>query len=98
MKKCVSLISLALAFAMSTGAFAMEVPTDTVVQNLNGSQQVIKTFKEVRIRLDLTLDVPHEIAEQLELLGLRDFEACQYDAEYQRIKMSTSTVLFREGA
>ena len=28
MKKCVSLISLALAFAMSTGAFAMEVPTD----------------------------------------------------------------------
>ena len=44
MKKCVSLISLALAFAMSTGAFAMEVPTDTVVQNLNGSQQVIKTF------------------------------------------------------
>ena len=44
MKKCVSFISLALAFAMSTGAFAMEVPTDTVVQNLNGSQQVIKTF------------------------------------------------------
>lgn len=54
--------------------------------------------KEVRIRLDLTLDVPHEIAEQLELLELQDFEACQYDAEYQRIKMSTSTVLFREGA
>ena len=54
--------------------------------------------KEVRIRLDLTLDVPHEIAEQLELLGLQDCEACQYDAEYQRIKMSTSTVLFREGA
>ena len=54
--------------------------------------------KEVRIRLDLTLDVPHEIAEQLELLGLQDFEACQYDAEYQRIKMSTRTVLFREGA
>ena len=52
----------------------------------------------MRIRLDLTLDVPHEIAEQLELLGLQDFEACQYDAEYQRIKMSTSTVLFREGA
>ena len=44
MKKCVSLISLALALSMYTGAFAMEVPTDTVVQNLNGSQQVIKTF------------------------------------------------------
>ena len=44
MKKCVSLISLALALSMYTGAFAMDVPTDTVVQNLNGSQQVIKTF------------------------------------------------------
>ena len=39
MKKCVSLISLALAFAMSTGAFAMEVPTDTVVQNLTDTNR-----------------------------------------------------------
>ena len=30
--------------ALSTGAFAMEIPTDTVVQNLNGSQQLIKTY------------------------------------------------------
>lgn len=44
MKKCVPLIVAALAVALSTSAFAMEVPTDTVVQNLNGSQQVIKTY------------------------------------------------------
>ncbi len=30
--------------AMSVNAFALEVPTDTVVQNLNGSQQAIKTY------------------------------------------------------
>ena len=44
MKKCVPLLALALAITMSTSAFAMEVPTDTVVRNLNGSQQVVKTF------------------------------------------------------
>ena len=41
-KKCI--LSLLLALALSTGAFAMEIPTDTVVQNLNGSQQLIKTY------------------------------------------------------
>lgn len=44
MKKFVPLIALALTLSLSTSAFAMEVPTDTVVQNLNGSQQVIKTY------------------------------------------------------
>ena len=33
-----------LTLAMSVNAFALEVPTDTVVQNLNGSQQAIKTY------------------------------------------------------
>lgn len=42
MKKCI--LSLLLVLALSTGAFAMEIPTDTVVQNLNGSQQLIKTY------------------------------------------------------
>lgn len=44
MKRNVPFIALALAFTLSTGTFAMEVPTDTVVQNLNGSQQVVKTY------------------------------------------------------
>ena len=37
-------LSLLVALALSVSAFAMEVPTDTVVQNLNGSQQLIKTY------------------------------------------------------
>jgi hypothetical protein len=41
-KKCI--LSLLLALALTASAFAMEIPTDTVVQNLNGSQQLIKTY------------------------------------------------------
>ncbi len=35
---------LLLALTPTTSAAALEVPTDTVVQNLNGSQQLIKTY------------------------------------------------------
>ena len=42
MKKAILCVLLTLS--MSVNAFALEVPTDTVVQNLNGSQQAIKTF------------------------------------------------------
>ena len=37
-------VACALALALSVSAFAMEVPTSTVVQNLNGVQQYIKTY------------------------------------------------------
>lgn len=35
---------LLLAAALVTNACALEVPTDTTIQNLNGSQQLIKTY------------------------------------------------------
>ena len=38
------LICICLAAALTANAFALEVPSETVVQNLNGSQQVIKTY------------------------------------------------------
>jgi len=38
------LLCMLLALALSAQAFALEVPTGTVVQNLNGSQQLIKTY------------------------------------------------------
>ena len=38
------LLCVLLTLSMSVSAFALEVPTDTFVQNLNGSQQAIKTF------------------------------------------------------
>lgn len=39
-----AILCVLLTLSMSVSAFALEVPTDTVVQNLNGSQQAIKTY------------------------------------------------------
>lgn len=44
MKKCIALLALAVVMVLPINAFAIEVPTETVVQNLNGSQQVVKTY------------------------------------------------------
>ena len=43
MKRVISCVLLMLV--LTSNAFALEVPTDTVVQNLNGSQQAIKTLQ-----------------------------------------------------
>ncbi len=42
MKKILSVVILTLA--LSVNALALEVPTDTTVQNLNGTQMCVKTF------------------------------------------------------
>lgn len=44
MRKRLALLTLAVVMVLPMRAFAMEVPTETVVQNLNGSQQVVKTY------------------------------------------------------
>ena len=45
MKRAIGMVTaMAAALALSVNAFAMEVPTSTVVQNLNGSQQAVKTY------------------------------------------------------
>ena len=52
-------IAFALTGVLLTGsAFALEVPSETVVQNLNGSQQVVKTYT-----LPLDAD-PQELIEE----------------------------------
>ena len=38
------MLALSLVLVLSVQTFAMEVPTQTVVQNLNGRQQVVKTY------------------------------------------------------
>lgn len=43
----------------------------------------------LRVSLDMTFDVPEEIAEQLELWGLNIFETCEYDPTCRRLKMSS---------
>ena len=47
---------------------------------------------ELRIRLDMTFDVPKEIADQLEMWGFNTFEDCEYDSDRRQLKMSASTL------
>lgn len=49
----------------------------------------------LHIRLDMTFDVPEEIADQLELWGLSVFDVCEYDPEQRQLKMSANTALYR---
>ena len=51
----------------------------------------------LRVSLDMTFDVPEEIAEQLELWGLNIFETCEYDPTCRRLKMSAARTLYRKG-
>lgn len=44
MKKRIALLTMALLMVLPMNAIALEVPTETIVQNLNGSQQVVKTY------------------------------------------------------
>ena len=79
----------ALALALSVSAFAMEVPTSTVVQNLNGVQQYIKTFT-VSTGLD-----PQELIEEP-----FEYEGCVYtfaditkrENDFQAQKEHTETI------
>lgn len=64
MKKCI--VCLVLTLFMSMNAFALEVPTETVIQNLNGNQQAIKTYQ-----LQPDQDPQILIEEPFELEGYR---------------------------
>ena len=61
MKKMI--LCVLLSMALSITSFARDVPTDTVVQNLNGSQQAIKTFTIAPDR------DPHQLIEEPFELG-----------------------------
>ena len=56
MKKRIVLLTMALLMVLPMNAFALEVPTETVVQNLNGSQQVVKTLSLIHI-----YNAPHRL-------------------------------------
>ena len=85
----VHLFALALVFTCSVSAYALEVPTDTVVQNLNGSQQAIKTFT-----IDAGADPQELIEEPFELEGyLYTFaDITKTENHVEDIKSHTETV------
>ena len=53
---------------------------------------------EVRIKMDITVDLPVEVAEQAERMGICEFDRCVDDEETRRMTASVTTVFYRKGA
>lgn len=52
----------------------------------------------IKMRMDLTFDVPPEFAELIEMWGIYQFERCEYDEQRQQMCLSASAELYRKGA
>ena len=52
----------------------------------------------VKIRMDITFDLPPEMATQVESLGIYEFDTCIYEEGTKRMKATIETTLYREGA
>ena len=51
----------------------------------------------VTIRMDITVDLPAEVADEVERLGLYQFEQCRYDEERRRLTVSATTTFYKNG-
>lgn len=49
----------------------------------------------VKIRMDITVDLPAEVANEVERLGIYEFEKCSYDDASRRLTASVTTTLYR---
>ena len=52
----------------------------------------------IKVNMNLILDVPAEFAEQIELLGIYQFDKCIYGQERKQISLSACTTFYRKGA
>ena len=48
--------------------------------------------------MDITVDLPVEVAEQAERMGICEFDRCVYDEGTRRMTASVTTVFYRKGA
>ncbi len=48
--------------------------------------------------MDITVDLPAEVAKQAEELGIYEFERCVYDPDTRRMTASVTTIFYRKGA
>ena len=53
---------------------------------------------EIRVKMDITVDLPAEVAKQAEELGIYEFERCVYDPDTCRMTASVTTTFYRKGA
>ena len=49
----------------------------------------------VRINMDISVELPDEMANEIERLGIYHFDRCTYDDEAHRMIASVSTTLYR---
>ncbi len=52
--------------------------------------------EQFHITLNMTFDLPGEVAEQLELWGINEFDTCTVDPNRRRLEISARTTLYRE--
>ena len=57
-----------------------------------------KKDDSVKIRMDITVDLPVEMANELERLGIYEIEQCTIDEDSRRMTASVTTTLYRKGA
>ena len=48
--------------------------------------------------MNITVDLPAEVAKQAEELGIYEFERCVYDPDTRRMTASITTTFYRKGA
>lgn len=53
---------------------------------------------EIRVKMDITVDLPAEVAEQAERMGICEFDQCTFDEATRRMTASVTTVFYRKGA
>ena len=65
------------------------IDTDSVLKKSRGDV--------VNIRMDITIDLPKEVADELEMLGIGEFDGCTFDPSRRQMKAIYSTA-YRKGA
>ncbi len=48
--------------------------------------------------MDISVDLPAEVAEQAERMGICEFDQCTFDEATRRMTASVTTVFYRKGA
>ena len=53
---------------------------------------------EIRVKMDISVDLPAEVAEQAERMGICEFDQGTFDEATRRMTASVTTVFYRKGA
>ena len=59
------------------------------------SKQAVKDA--VHIRMDISVDLPVELANEVERIGIYQFDKCTYDNDTRQMTASVNTTFYRVG-